>query len=66
MFCPPDSPAIPQARVMQDNFDAAKRVESFIVTADGEDMLQQANLLRDGGDGAARDDADGGGCRHTT
>ena len=46
MFCPPDSPAIPQARVMQDNFDAAKRVESFIVTAGGEDMLLQANLLR--------------------
>lgn len=46
MFCPPDSPAIPQSQIMKDNFEVAKRFQSFIVTDNGGNMLTKANLQR--------------------
>eukprot|EP01043_Picozoa_sp_COSAG02_P046194 COSAG02_NODE_4300_length_5532_cov_6.802503_1_plen_899_part_00 len=46
MFCPPDSPAIPQSQLMKDNFEVAKRFQSFIVTDDGRNMLTKGNLQR--------------------
>ena len=46
MFCPPDSPAIPQSEIMKENFDVAKRFQNFIVTDDGGNMLSKSNLQR--------------------
>lgn len=44
MFCPPDSPAIPQSDIVRTAFDVSKRVQAFIVLDDN--VLSKPSLLK--------------------
>eukprot|EP01048_Picozoa_sp_COSAG05_P012687 COSAG05_NODE_1292_length_5262_cov_2.550068_2_plen_544_part_00 len=48
LFCPPESVVIAQEDWIQENYNIAQRVQSFIVTAsvEGSDMLLKTNLLK--------------------